>query len=427
MLKSLEISGFKSFAKKGSLEFKTPISAIVGPNGSGKSNIAEAFRFVLGEQSMKTLRGKRGEDLIFSGSREERAMNRAGVKVVFDNSSRFLDIDYDEVIIERAVHRDGVNQYFINKSQVRLKDISELLAGANIGASGHHIISQGEADRILSVNSKDRRGMIEEALGLRVYQFKIAESEKKLKKVDENIKDVQSLRREIAPHLKFLKKQVKKIEQSVELRDKLKDLYKEYFKREDEYLKYQKNYIKENKTRLKEEMNKLENELSVAKSILNREQSTGSSEENKDLIKLESELKEIRIKKSDLSRQIGQAEGMITFEERRLKKEEEKQSREEDRVIKFKEVRFFTDELDSQLSSFEENKGKAASLWDGFMAALATGIDAIITIDGDGQHAAEDILLLLQKLSWRPLHFLFCRRLSRRPIACRSNLIIFSP
>ena len=154
MLKSLEISGFKSFARKEELEFKTPISAIVGPNGSGKSNVAEAFRFVLGEQSLKSMRGKRGEDLIFSGSKNERSSNRAGVKVVFDNSRRFLNIDYDEVTIERVVHRDSVNQYFINKSQVRLKDILELLAGANIGASGHHIISQGEADRILIIFSK---------------------------------------------------------------------------------------------------------------------------------------------------------------------------------------------------------------------------------------------------------------------------------
>ncbi|MBU1557680.1 AAA family ATPase [Patescibacteria group bacterium] len=352
-LKSLEISGFKSFAKKGSLEFKTPISAIVGPNGSGKSNIAEAFRFVLGEQSMKTLRGKRGEDLIFSGSKEERTMNRASVKVIFDNTNRFLDIDYDEVTIERIVHRDSVNQYFINKSQVRLKDISELLAGANIGASGHHIISQGEADRILSVNSKDRRGMIEEALGLKVYQFKISESEKKLTKVEENIKSVESLRREVSPHLKFLKKQVKKIEQSFELKDELKSLYKEYFKRESEYLKYQKKYIKENKFPLEEEMEKLNNELSLAKSILDREQKIDSPEENEEFLKTETQLKEIRTEKSDLSRKIGQVEGMVTFEKRRLKREEDLQSQEEERTIKFKEVKIFLEELKSQLDVYE--------------------------------------------------------------------------
>src|SRR6185295_14279601 len=112
-LKSLELAGFKSFAKKSNLEFNTPISAIVGPNGSGKSNIAEAFRFVLGEQSFKSMRGKKGEDLIFNGGKNSARANRASAKVTFDNSDRTLNIDFDEVSIERVVHRDGINQYLI--------------------------------------------------------------------------------------------------------------------------------------------------------------------------------------------------------------------------------------------------------------------------------------------------------------------------
>lgn len=354
MLKSIEISGFKSFAKKGELEFTTPISAIVGPNGSGKSNIAEAFRFVLGEQSLKSMRGKRGEDLIFSGSKSERSMNRASVKIVFDNSKRFLDIDYDEVMIERIVHRDGANQYFINGSAVRLKDIIELLVGANIGASGHHIISQGESDKILSVNQKERRGMIEEALGLKIYQYKIAESEKKLNKTEENITSVQSLRREISPHLKFLNKQVKKIEESVEMREELKVLYKEYFKREDEYLKERKNYIQTNRKPLALEMEELDRSLVEAKEILTKESQDGESEE---VLKLESKLQDIRNKKSELSRKLGQIEGMHSFEERRLDKEKERQNSHDEaevgRMIKFSDVKDFTNEIDSNLEKYE--------------------------------------------------------------------------
>ena len=133
-LKSLEISGFKSFAKKATLNFTSPISSIVGPNGSGKSNVAEAFRFVLGEQSIKSMRGKRGEDLIFNGGGDGARVNRAGVKVIFDNSKRMLNVDFDEVAIERVVHRDNSNEYFINGSPVRLRDIVELLAHAHIGA-----------------------------------------------------------------------------------------------------------------------------------------------------------------------------------------------------------------------------------------------------------------------------------------------------
>ncbi len=152
-LKSLELSGFKSFAKKASLNFTSTITGIVGPNGSGKSNIAEAFRFVLGEQSIKSLRGKKGEDMIWNGGGDSISIaraNRASVKLTFDNTRRlFPSIDFEDVSIERVVNRDGVNEYLLNGSQVRLKDIVELLASAHIGATGHHIISQGEADRIL--------------------------------------------------------------------------------------------------------------------------------------------------------------------------------------------------------------------------------------------------------------------------------------
>jgi len=142
-LKELTINGFKSFAKKGELEFSAPITAIVGPNGSGKSNVAESFRFVLGEQSVKSMRGKKGEDLIWGGSEKISRGNRAAVEILFDNSIRTFALDFDEVRIERIVHRDGQNEYKINGSSVRLKDVHELLANANIGSTGHHIISQG--------------------------------------------------------------------------------------------------------------------------------------------------------------------------------------------------------------------------------------------------------------------------------------------
>jgi chromosome segregation protein len=163
-LKELTISGFKSFAKKGELEFSAPITAIVGPNGSGKSNVAESFRFVLGEQSVKSMRGKRGEDLIWGGSASVARGNRAAVSILLDNTNRVFPIDFSEIKIERIVHRDGQNDYILNGSTVRLKDIQELLASANIGSTGHHIISQGEADRILTANPKERREMIEDAL-----------------------------------------------------------------------------------------------------------------------------------------------------------------------------------------------------------------------------------------------------------------------
>lgn len=235
-LTSLEISGFKSFAKKDSFSFETPISSIVGPNGSGKSNVAEAFRFVLGEQSLKSMRGKKGEDMIFNGTAKIPRQNKASVRITFDNRDRLLRLDMDEVIIERVVHRDGQNEYLINGSKVRLKDIQELLAGANIGSTGHHIISQGEADRILNTSNKERKEMLEDALGLRLYQYRKQDSEKKLEKTLENTAQVESLRREIAPHLRFLKKQVEKVEKSVELRHEVSEKYQEYLSKEFTYI-----------------------------------------------------------------------------------------------------------------------------------------------------------------------------------------------
>lgn len=287
-LKGLEINGFKSFAKKSNLEFTSAISAIVGPNGSGKSNIAEAFRFVLGEQSIKSLRGKKGEDLIFNGSADTGRSNRASVKVIFDNRKRFLNIDFDEVSLERVVHRDSVNEYFINGSQARLKDIIELLSGAHIGSSGHHIISQGEADKILNANLKDRRAMIEDALGLKIYQYKRQESERKLGKTQDNIASVESLRKEVAPHLRFLKKQMEKVEKTLQMKDELLGLYLEYLKREDDYIKFTHASNVAERAPLQKELHKLEAELASAKKIL--EGSTGKDKKSIELILLEEKI-----------------------------------------------------------------------------------------------------------------------------------------
>ena len=319
MLKSIELVGFKSFAKKSILNFNTPISSIVGPNGSGKSNVAEAFRFVLGEQSIKSLRGKRVEDLIFNGGKEAPRANRASVKVIFDNTRRVFNLDFDEVSLERVIHRDSVSEYFINGSAVRLKDIIELLASAHIGASGHHIISQGEADKILNANIKERREMIEDALGLKIYHYKKEDSKRKLEKTEENIKQVESLRREIAPHIKFLKKQVEKIEKTIEMREQLKGFYLEYFKREDEYIKNEKARIAEEKRVPLSELHRLEQELKQAKDIL--EKSENKYIKSDEVMRLETELRETRVSKDLLMREIGRLEGEINYLDRQYKKQ----------------------------------------------------------------------------------------------------------
>ncbi len=320
-LKSIELNGFKSFAKKSELNFTSKISGIVGPNGSGKSNVAESFSFVLGEQSIKSLRGKKGEDLIWNGSGDLPRANRASVKIVFDNSSKFLPIDYETVTIERVVHRDGVNEYLINGSQVRLRDVVELLASAHIGSSGHHIISQGEADRILNANIKERKSMIEDALGLKMYQYKKQESEKKLVKTRENIAQTQSLRREIMPHIRFLKKQVEKVQKSIELKEELQKEALEYCRREDEYINRTTNRILDEKTPLLAKEKELENELSEAKAVLEGAKHRDATSE--ELINLEKDLHETRNEKDNLFREVGKLDGEISSLIKMVKKQEE--------------------------------------------------------------------------------------------------------
>lgn len=307
-LKRLEIAGFKSFAKKTTLSFDASITAIVGPNGSGKSNVAEAFRFALGEQSMKSMRGKRGEDLIWNGSAAVPRANRASVKIVFDNSDRALPFSFDEVVVERTVFRDGVNEYRLNDSVVRLKDVTELLARAHIGETSHHIISQGEADRILLSAPRERRAMVEEALGLSLYKFRIAESQKKLEKTLENMAQVEVVRREIQPHLRFLKKQVEKAERVEGLKVDLREKYREYFAYEEAYLAHERRA----ETSALARAEKLLAEVESEDVLLRKDLLDTSNTPSLDISKLETELRSFEEKRTDIARELGRIEGVLS-------------------------------------------------------------------------------------------------------------------
>ena len=305
-LKSIELSGFKSFAKKTALQFGSSITAIVGPNGSGKSNVAESFRFVLGEQSIKSMRGKRGEDLIWNGSGSSPRGGRAGVKLLFDNADRVLNLDFDEVSIERVVHRGGSNDYLLNGSQVRLRDVQSLLSQANIGASGHHIISQGEADRILSSSARERREMVEDALGLTGYLYKREEAERKLLKTADNMREVGALRRELAPHLKFLSSQVKKIEDAQKLRNELAEKYAEYLSRENLYLKSARAELAEERGP-QAERKELDARIAHLRGGLSKKHDAGTDE----LIKLETRGREAARERERILRELGGVEGEL--------------------------------------------------------------------------------------------------------------------
>ena len=315
MLKRLEIAGFKSFAKKTVLDFASRTTAIVGPNGSGKSNVAEAFRFALGEQSMKSMRGKRAEDLIWNGSHGTPRASRAAVAVVFDNSKKQFKIDFDEVVIERVAYRDGSSEYFLNGTKVRLRDIDELLAGAGIGETSHHIISQGETDRILLANPRERRQMLEDALGLAVYEFKKEEAEKKLLKTEENIREVNALRRELAPHLQFLERQVEKLERADQMRGELVRSCQTYFAIEDVYLVSEKRRSDAERIATTKRVAELTAELTKIE-----EGATTDAEGAKrldEVRKLERETERLGGERATLSRELGRVEGALAAAKRR--------------------------------------------------------------------------------------------------------------
>ncbi len=349
-LQSLELSGFKSFAKKTVLTFDAPITAIVGPNGSGKSNVAEAFRWVLGEQSLKTLRGKRGEDLIFNGSGSAPRQSRASVTLTFDNRDRILPLEFDEVMITREVHTDGVNDYFLNRSKVRLKDIVELLASVGLGSTSHHIISQGEADRILRASPRERESMIEEALSLTVYHLKIAESEKKLEKTQENLRQVDALRKEIAPHLKFLGKQMEKLRQAEDVRRELTTLYQNYLANEEVYLQREKETIESARREPLSALSEIEEKLKEAETLLSREE-RGESDDEQALTELRREITAAEAERGELARKLGRVEGMIEVRSEAV----DADSAEGDVQIPLSRVRELTTGITKSLAAGEES------------------------------------------------------------------------
>src|SRR5690625_1623775 len=206
-LKRLETIGFKSFAERITVEFNAGITAVVGPNGSGKSNIIDAIRWVLGEQSARTLRGQRMEDIIFQGSDSRKALNFAEVSLILNNEGQKLPIDFHEVSITRRVYRSGESEFLINKQPCRLKDIVDLFTDTGLGKESFSIIGQGKIDDILSSKAEERRAIFEEAAGVLKYKQRKTEAEFKLEETEDNLNRVEDIIYEIDQQLEPLKRQ----------------------------------------------------------------------------------------------------------------------------------------------------------------------------------------------------------------------------
>ena len=221
-LRALEISGFKSFPERTRLTFERDITAIVGPNGSGKSNISDAILWVMGEQSSRTLRGGKMQDVIFGGTAKRPSMGVAQVSLILDNSAGIFDVDAEEVTITRKYYRSGESEYYINRQQVRLRDVNELLMDTGLGRDGYSIIGQGRIAEIVSGKSAERREVLEEAAGISRYRYRKEEAERRLARTDENLLRINDKIEELELQVKPLKEQAEVAKRYLTLRDELR-------------------------------------------------------------------------------------------------------------------------------------------------------------------------------------------------------------
>ena len=228
-LKSLELHGYKTFAAKTNFEFSEGITAIVGPNGSGKSNIADALRWVLGEQSYSLLRAKKTEDMIFAGSEQRPRSGMASAGVTFDNSNGWLPVDFSEVGLSRRAYRDGRNEYLLNSQHVRLKDINELLAQSGLSERTYTILGQGLVDASLALKADDRRRLFEEAAGIGLYRSRREEALRRLEETQRNLDRVLDILAELEPRLKSLERQAARSQEYSQVQADLRVLLLEWY------------------------------------------------------------------------------------------------------------------------------------------------------------------------------------------------------
>ena len=389
-LKRLEMQGFKSFADKTVLEFMPGITSVIGPNGSGKSNISDAIRWVLGEQSMKSLRGAKSEDIIFAGTQNRKSLGFAEASLIFDNTDGKLPVEYTEVTVTRKIYRSGESGYYINKTPCRLKDVLELFMDTGIGKDGYSIIGQGKIDEILSNKSEDRRHIFEEAAGIVKYRVRKAESEKKLEHTKLNLLRINDILSEIESNIEPLKLQSEKAKKFLNLREELKsievglflyniDTYKEKLQKvieDEEILKAQNDEanskmqeISELKENLKQEIDRLTNEIENMQNLgfeSGKEKERISSEINiakeritnnkENFVRYDEEIKEIEARNQELSNEkqakLDKKTNLFTNKEKFQKELQEKEEELEKLVNKLSAKEL---EIEEKKKKVEEN------------------------------------------------------------------------
>ena len=311
-MKSLELNGFKSFASKTLLEFPAGLTAVVGPNGAGKSNLIDAIRWLLGEREAKNLRSAKAEDLIFNGTPKKPRMSLAQAGLHFDNNSGFFPVDFKEVSIIRRVGRDGVSQYFLNKAEVRLKDVIDFFSRSRLGTKGLSIINQGDSDLFVKASPEERRIMIEEILGLREYQIKKIEAERKLKNTSFNLEKVRAMIGEVAPRLRMLKRQTNKWLKRLDLQKELEELENNYFSYKLNEIETSQSKINPILKSLEAQIDEQEKELKILESEIKKIESQ-PKEEYQEIKKIKNQQSKLLLERSQIQKELGRLEAKLEF------------------------------------------------------------------------------------------------------------------
>lgn len=306
-LEKLQLNGFKSFAHKVELKFNRGITAIVGPNGSGKSNVADAIRWVLGEQSLKSIRGKKSADVIFAGSSKRSRLGMAEVILHLNNEDHQAPLDYSEIALTRRFYRSGEGEYFINNSRVRLTDIQILMAQANVGSKTYSVIGQGQIDSVLVATPAERKEFFDEATGVKQYQIKRDQALNKLERTYENVSQGKLMLGEIKPHLRSLTRQVRRLEQKELVEKELRSWqHYYYFNLWQEYAQAQAKLDKD-KQGLSERIKSLETEAGTLQTEINRSGSKQSQED--EFTNLQQQYEKTQKSKQLLLRELALLEG----------------------------------------------------------------------------------------------------------------------
>lgn len=312
-LKRLELQGFKSFAHKTVLDFDPGLTAVVGPNGSGKSNVSDGIRWVMGEQSLKLLRGKKSEDVIFAGSDKKAKLSLAEVALYFDNKDHKLPFEYSEVVITRRLYRNGDSEYLINNNRVRLLDVVDTLLRSGFGATNYAVIGQGTIDQMVLAGPAEIKNLIEEASGVKPYYLKKEKTLRRLKQTEENLSQVDQLIKEIEPRLRSLKRQAKRMEEREAIAQQLTSLQMEYFGGQQYFLETELDSVTKKLQTKKHLVSALESEISAFQKTLEKDEQQSTKSDNF-IDELDSKLKTLEDRKLALLEQLAEISGKLKID-----------------------------------------------------------------------------------------------------------------